>query len=72
MIEDKRAVIVRLSYCIYRMNAGFLREAALDEIVHLICVRTCHRVDHLTHECMVLLDTILKFGYIFFEYPSFI
>uniref|UniRef100_A0A9J2Q841 Rap-GAP domain-containing protein n=1 Tax=Ascaris lumbricoides TaxID=6252 RepID=A0A9J2Q841_ASCLU len=54
--------VLQIAQQLVRMNAGFLREAALDEIVHLICVRTCHRVDHLTHECMVLLDTILKFG----------
>uniref|UniRef100_A0A914ZTV8 Rap-GAP domain-containing protein n=1 Tax=Parascaris univalens TaxID=6257 RepID=A0A914ZTV8_PARUN len=56
--------VLQIAQQLVRMNAGFLREAALDEIVHLICVRTCHRVDHLTHECMVLLDTILKFGHI--------
>ncbi|VDM48461.1 unnamed protein product [Toxocara canis] len=56
--------VLQIAQQLVRMNAGFLREAALDEIVYTICVRTCHRVDHLTHECMLLLDAILKFGHI--------
>ncbi|VDD87377.1 unnamed protein product, partial [Enterobius vermicularis] len=56
--------ILQFAQQLVRWNAGFLQEQSLDEITHKVCERLYFKTDHFTHECLLLLSTILKFGHI--------
>uniref|UniRef100_A0A0N5AU55 Rap-GAP domain-containing protein n=1 Tax=Syphacia muris TaxID=451379 RepID=A0A0N5AU55_9BILA len=54
--------IIQFGQQLIKWNAGFMLENCLDEITHKVCERIYYKTDHLTYECLKLLDTILKFG----------
>uniref|UniRef100_A0A8R1TKT6 Rap-GAP domain-containing protein n=1 Tax=Onchocerca volvulus TaxID=6282 RepID=A0A8R1TKT6_ONCVO len=45
-----------------KTNAGFITNSEIDDVVHNVCFRICRKADHLTYECLLLLEIILKHG----------